>query len=379
MIHLKALAAPVKLWVGPRGGTRCGADPAGITWTVTAAAGRVRGPRRARRAGGRQDVGRAGREPLRHLRRPAALACSSPRPTRSGISGFTYARGSFEFNEYGCPSACRERLILPIAFEAYLLGIGEMPSSWPAGGPAHAGRRGAHLRHVRSEALRAACELQLQPHRRRERPDLRRVRQGRAAPTARGGRPRSRRRPVRSSPIKGRDPVVLRRLRRRPLREHRGRMVRREPRLRRPLPARASAIPASTRRRTRGRTGGIRTRKPLSRAACRRTPADRHRDGVPVVVHAEGGQILRATVQGTSGRATVSGMELRAALGPARGPGVDRRQQEHPGSGAREIRRADVRAGSAAHARLLAAGRVSPAIRRGRHLPQRPAPTSRCG
>ena len=37
--------------------------------------------------------------------------------------------------------------------------------------------------------------------------------------------------------------------------------------------------------------------------------------GFPLVVHAEGGQILRARVKGTGGMATVSGTDLRAALG----------------------------------------------------------------
>jgi SpoIID/LytB domain protein len=37
-----------------------------------------------------------------------------------------------EFNTYSCTARCVERLILKVPFEQYLMGIGEVPSSWPA-------------------------------------------------------------------------------------------------------------------------------------------------------------------------------------------------------------------------------------------------------
>ena len=48
-------------------------------------------------------------------------------------NGFTYGRGYLEFNLYGCakPTGCVERLILPLSLEEYLYGLGEVPSSWP--------------------------------------------------------------------------------------------------------------------------------------------------------------------------------------------------------------------------------------------------------
>ena len=46
-------------------------------------------------------------------------------------AGHTYNRGYLEFNIYNCDSSCRERVILPIAPQDYLYGLGEVPSSWP--------------------------------------------------------------------------------------------------------------------------------------------------------------------------------------------------------------------------------------------------------
>ena len=46
--------------------------------------------------------------------------------------GATYNRGTLEFNLTACTNGCSLRLILQVPFEEYLLGIGEVPSSWPA-------------------------------------------------------------------------------------------------------------------------------------------------------------------------------------------------------------------------------------------------------
>jgi SpoIID/LytB domain protein len=77
--------------------------------------------------------------------------------------GFTYANGYLEFNEYGCAARCLERVILPISFESYLLGIGEMPSSWPLEAlrsQAVAARTYATYS-VRHYGLRASCNCNL--------------------------------------------------------------------------------------------------------------------------------------------------------------------------------------------------------------------------
>ena len=45
--------------------------------------------------------------------------------------GATYNRGTLEFNLTACANGCSLRLIAQLPFEDYLLGIGEVPSSWP--------------------------------------------------------------------------------------------------------------------------------------------------------------------------------------------------------------------------------------------------------
>jgi SpoIID/LytB domain protein len=45
--------------------------------------------------------------------------------------GATYSRGTLEFNLTACANGCSLRAILRVPFEEYLLGIGEVPSSWP--------------------------------------------------------------------------------------------------------------------------------------------------------------------------------------------------------------------------------------------------------
>ena len=46
-------------------------------------------------------------------------------------AGATYNRGFMEFNLMACTGGCSLRMILRVPFEQYLLGIGEVPSSWP--------------------------------------------------------------------------------------------------------------------------------------------------------------------------------------------------------------------------------------------------------
>jgi len=132
-IHLTARVAPVRLSVGrpPPNGTPVGKIPIGATWTVNAAADGFA----VRDASGGLVGGKAWGGPAFHLY--ATYADRGGRvfvPEADAIwqRGFTYARGYLEFNEYGCGAGgCSERLVMPIGFEQYLLGIGEMPSDWP--------------------------------------------------------------------------------------------------------------------------------------------------------------------------------------------------------------------------------------------------------
>ena len=164
---------------------------------------------------------------------------------------------------------------------------------------------------------------------------------------------------------------VLRGLRRRPLRERRGRVARRQHGVRRAVPAgrlRPRRVHAGEPldqlelrvQRSRRSPAGSRP-TPAASARSPGFPARRARRGRPDPARAGQGH-------GRHGDRERHGPPRGPR--PARGPDVDRPQQEHPGSRAREVRRADVRAGAPHHARRLAARWVSPAVRQGRHLPQ---------
>ena len=103
--------------------------------------------------------------------------------------GFSYARGTIEMNLSSCGDAngCVERLIARLGFEDYLLGLGEVPASWP-------------MEAMRAQAVAARTYaaydvqhypmprgLQLRPHRRLLGPDLHRLQPRGAAATAIGG------------------------------------------------------------------------------------------------------------------------------------------------------------------------------------------------
>ena len=132
-IHLTARVAPVRLAVGrpAPGGTPIAKIPVGQTWTVDAAATGYA----VRDSAGNLVGGKTWGGPSFSLY--ATYADRGGRvfvPEADAIwgRGFTYAHGSLEFDEYACKAGgCSERLVLSVGFEQYLLGIGEMPSSWP--------------------------------------------------------------------------------------------------------------------------------------------------------------------------------------------------------------------------------------------------------
>jgi SpoIID/LytB domain protein len=131
IVHLTARVAPVVLRAdAPMSGTMVGRIPVGQTWTVRSMADGYA----VRDANGTLVGNRDWGGPVHHLY--ATYADRGGRvfvPEADAIwgQGFTYADGYLEFNEYNCAARCLERVVLPIAFERYLLGIGEMPSSWP--------------------------------------------------------------------------------------------------------------------------------------------------------------------------------------------------------------------------------------------------------
>ena len=129
-IHLTASHGSLRLWTGtPLTGTPVASIPQGETWTVSPSRS---GTYKVRDAAG-SLVGRhwgSTTEDLFVTYWDARARASMQEADRSG-SGTTYGRGYLEFNTYLCSTRCRERLILKIPFEQYLLGIGEVSSSWP--------------------------------------------------------------------------------------------------------------------------------------------------------------------------------------------------------------------------------------------------------
>ncbi len=125
-IQLEAEAGPVTLRVeNRRDGPLVGTIHRGTTWIVRAEGARYR----VLDENGDQVGGRDWGGPNRNLYATYADAGARVKVPEGGA---TYNRGYLEFNLYGCTGgSCVERLILPIAPEQYLYGLGEVPSSWP--------------------------------------------------------------------------------------------------------------------------------------------------------------------------------------------------------------------------------------------------------
>ena len=126
-IHLESVGGRTTLRVGNRSsGTLVGEIPRGDKWTVRVHDGKYRVlDANGTRVGGRDYGGSA-----RNL-----YATYAPHDARVHVpeGGATYNRGFLEFNLYDCGGgSCQMRLILPIAPQAYLYGLAEVPSSWPA-------------------------------------------------------------------------------------------------------------------------------------------------------------------------------------------------------------------------------------------------------
>ena len=149
-VRLTAEAGPVTIRVeDPKTGTEVGTIPKGKTWTVREAGGEYRVLNSAGKRVGGQDWGGTARDLFVTYAGAAA--------------GATYNRGFIEFNLYSCAGSCAMRMILVIAPEAYLLGLGEVPSSWPMAAlraQAVAGRSYA-LNKVESGQHRAGCNCGL--------------------------------------------------------------------------------------------------------------------------------------------------------------------------------------------------------------------------
>jgi stage II sporulation protein D len=125
-LHLTAEAGPVRLSVQRAvGGTPVGKIPDGETWVVRS----VDGAYEVHDADGAVVGGKTWGGPASDLF--ATYADHGARVTVPE-GGATYNRGTLEFNLTACAQNCSLRLIARLPFEEYLLGIGEVPSSWPS-------------------------------------------------------------------------------------------------------------------------------------------------------------------------------------------------------------------------------------------------------
>ncbi|HWC72267.1 MAG TPA: SpoIID/LytB domain-containing protein [Actinomycetota bacterium] len=125
-VHLGARGGPVKLWIGGPGGTRVGRIPGGRTWTVRAKSkGFAIRDHGGQLIGGRTWGGTG-----------ADLIATYGSTARAVVSeagnGYSYGRGHLELGLYARGGSWNLRVVLPIGFEQYLYGLGEMPSSWPS-------------------------------------------------------------------------------------------------------------------------------------------------------------------------------------------------------------------------------------------------------
>ena len=155
VIHVGAKGGAVKLWVGRKGGRKVGRIPGGRTWTIRPkASGFAVRTHEGKLVGGRTWGGSS-----------FDLIATFGAGARASVpeAGASYNRGFLEFDMYRRGGAWKQRLVLPIDFEQYLYGLGEMPSSWPAGAlraQAVAGRTFATYK-VKRFAPNAQCDCDI--------------------------------------------------------------------------------------------------------------------------------------------------------------------------------------------------------------------------
>jgi SpoIID/LytB domain protein len=156
-IHLTASAGPVRLSIGqPVGGKLVGKIPDGETWVVKVVDGAYEINDAAGNVVGERTWGSASSD---------LFATYSDHGARVTIpeGGATYNRGFLEFNLMACTGGCSLRSVLQVPFEQYLLGIGEVPSSWPMEAlraQATAARSFA-LYKIRAYGVQASCNCDL--------------------------------------------------------------------------------------------------------------------------------------------------------------------------------------------------------------------------
>jgi SpoIID/LytB domain protein len=160
-IRVGARNGPVLLWLDRPGERFVAKIPRGDTWTVARARKRsayaIR-DERGKLVGDRRWGGPA--SPLFATFADTGARAFVPEADDLWHRGFTYAYGFLEFDLTGCGSRCTVRLTNQLPLERYLRGLGEMPSSWPAGAlraQAVAARTFATSR-IRRNGIRASCD-----------------------------------------------------------------------------------------------------------------------------------------------------------------------------------------------------------------------------
>ncbi len=125
-MHLTAEGGPVRLWTREPGdgGKPIGKIVDGDTWIVKAVDGAYEVHDGTGSVVGGHTWGSATADLFATYVEGGARAVVPE-------GGATYNRGHLEFNLTGCPDRCAMRLIVELPLEEYLLGIGEVPSSWP--------------------------------------------------------------------------------------------------------------------------------------------------------------------------------------------------------------------------------------------------------
>ena len=121
-LRVGARGGPVSLWVGRKGGTKVGRIPEGATWNVRGKASGFAVRDGSGDLVGGQTWGGSSFD----------LVATFGRGARASVpqAGASYNRGRLEFNVYRRGGRWNLRLVLPISLEEYLYGLGEMPSSW---------------------------------------------------------------------------------------------------------------------------------------------------------------------------------------------------------------------------------------------------------
>lgn len=154
-IHVTAIGGRVEVWEdGPADGRKIGEIGGGATWTIV--------PRTDGFAVRDETGDLVGGQSWGGTARPIHLVYA-PEGSRIGIAEADgpglYGRGETEVQMYGCAAGCELRVVVAVGLEEYLYGLGEVPSSWPAAAlRAQATAARSYVTVSIRRGVRAACD-----------------------------------------------------------------------------------------------------------------------------------------------------------------------------------------------------------------------------